>query len=153
MAISVLLTVGALGAGFVVLSKKRAEMVAPPSGQAAPADTGSPDVVIGDTGIGGSSDGGVTTATAPMGSMEIDQATGADPTEAPATPATTPEGPAKEDPPFDRRDPTGRFSNPPPPKVRMASAAAMKYGSTKQLSAKQEAVALAELGPSTGMVW
>jgi hypothetical protein len=160
MALPVLLTVGALGVGFVALSRKRAEMpaangTAAPTGAIEPAvDNGvaaaaeSPgETVIGDGAIGGTVGGTLVTDETPAasayatGQMEQNKSTGgADPATQPTVLASA-DGVAASSP---EAVPTGSYT---------MNTTQLYFGTINGVTKQQEAVALAEMGPIMNMVW
>jgi hypothetical protein len=162
MAIPVLLTVGALGVGFVALSRERAKMpgangTAPPvggSGVATDTDgvgaaaTSPGATVIGDGAIGGTVGGTLVTDPTPdaaafaTGSQECNTSTGgSDPSTQPSVLAAA-EGlsaSSAEAVPAE----TETYANP----------AQIYYGTATGVTRTQQSLALAEIGPLTGMVW
>jgi hypothetical protein len=161
MAIPILLTVSALGVGWVALSKKRATMndapvTAPdePQAEVAPTDEGieaatmvAEPVTIGDNGIAGTESGGAVAMTADTsasgGAGFAVQALGSLGGSDPATLMSAPAAPAEEESRSDAYVASCSSCN----------TAKAYYGTTDGLSKTQEAYALAELGPLAGEVW
>jgi hypothetical protein len=160
MAIPILLTVSALGVGWVALSKKRAAMDAPaptpdePQATVEPTNEGveaasavAEPVTIGDDAIAGTESGGavaMTTDTSASGGAGFAVAAlgsvgGSDP----STLMSAPAAPAE---PESRSDAYVASCS-------SCNTAKAYYGTTDGLSKTQEAYALAELGPLAGEVW